>query len=249
MYSALSTYIWRSAPRYLGNSSPRLPPLRPAKREMEKLGNEKDYFREEISTQYLNIAQLLERLDQINKWTNLPFSIMIEGLQKLQPRYYSISSSSLVQKDQISITAMVEEIRVPGSDNIVKGVTNNYLLALKQKQHGETNPDPHGLTYAITGPRNTYDGINVSVHVRHSNFKLPSDPATPIIMVGPDTGVAPFRCFIQERAELAKRGDKVGETILYFGCRKSTEDFSTKMSGIYVRAPFIYMRTRGLSNL
>ena len=201
-------------------------PAEQAKNEMEKLGNDKDYFREKISTQYLNIAQLLERIDPINKWTNVPFSIMIEGLQKLQPRYYSISSSSLVQKDKISITAVVEEIRVPGSDHIVKGVTTNYLLALKQKQQGDADPDP--LTYAITGPRNKYDGIHVPVHVRHSNFKLPSDPATPIIMVGPGTGVAPFRGFVQERAEQAKRGDKVGKTILFFGCRKRTEDFLYK---------------------
>lgn len=199
-----------------------------SKKEMEKLGSDKDYFREKISSQYLNIAQVLERIDPASKWTGVPFSIMIEGLQKIQPRYYSISSSSLVQKDKISITAVVEEIRVPGSDNIVKGVTTNYLLALKQKQHGDPNPDPHGLTYAITGPRNKYDGYHVPVHVRHSNFKLPSDPSKPIIMVGPGSGVAPFRGFIQERAAQAKAGEKVGKTILFYGCRKSTEDFLYK---------------------
>lgn len=199
-----------------------------SKKEMEKLGSDKDYFREKISSQYLNIAQVLERIDSANKWTSVPFSIMIEGLQKIQPRYYSISSSSLVQKEKISITAVVEEIRVPGSDNIVKGVTTNYLLALKQKQHGDPTPDPHGLTYDITGPRNKYDGFHVPVHVRHSNFKLPSDPSKPIIMVGPGSGVAPFRGFIQERAAQAQAGEKVGKTILFYGCRKSTEDFLYK---------------------
>ncbi|KAL9126447.1 MAG: hypothetical protein Q9217_004503 [Psora testacea] len=198
-----------------------------AKAEMTRLGNDKDYFSEKISQQYLNIAQVLERVD-INKWTNIPFSIMMEEIKKIQPRYYSISSSSLVQKDRISITAVVEEIRVPGSDNIVKGVTTNYLLALKQKQHGDPHPDPHGLTYAITGPRNKYDGIHVPVHIRHSNFKLPSDPSKPIIMVGPGSGVAPFRGFVQERAAQAKAGEKVGQTILFFGCRRSTEDYLYK---------------------
>lgn len=200
-------------------------PEEKSKKEMEKLGNDKDYFRERITNQYFNIAQVLAKVDPSHQWTNVPFSIMIEGLQKLQPRYYSISSSSLVQKSKISITAVVEEIRVPGSDNIVKGVTTNYLLALKQKQHGDPHPDPHGLTYAITGPRNKYDGIHVPVHVRHSNFKLPSNSSTPIIMIGPGSGVAPFRGFVQERAAQAEAGKSVGKTLLFYGCRRRNEDF------------------------
>lgn len=203
-------------------------PTDKARAEMAKLGNDKDYFSEEISQQYLNIAQVLERVDGQNKWTGVPFSIMIEEIKKIQPRYYSISSSSLVQKDRISITAVVEEIRIPGSENIVKGVTTNYLLALKQKQHGDPSPDPHGMTYAIEGPRNKYDGFNVPIHVRHSNFKLPSDPSKPIIMVGPGSGVAPFRGFIQERAAQASAGENVGLTVLFYGCRKSSEDYIYK---------------------
>ena len=199
-----------------------------SKAEMTRLGNDKDYFSEKIASQYLNIAQVLERANRASEWKNIPFSILIEGIHKIQPRYYSISSSSLVQKDKISITAVVEEIRLPGSENIVKGVTTNYLLALKQKQHGDSHPDPHGLTYSITGPRNKYDGIHVPVHVRHSNFKLPSDPAKPIIMVGPGSGVAPFRGFIQERAAQAQAGQSVGQIILFYGCRRASEDWLYK---------------------
>ena len=205
-----------------------------SKTEMTKLGADKDYFQEKISSKYLNIAQVLERVNSRQHWTAIPFSLMIEGIHKIQPRYYSISSSSVVQKNKISITAVVESIRVPavpgvsGSEHVVKGVTTNYLLALKQKQDGDPNPDPHGLTYNITGPRNKYDGFHVPVHVRHSNFKPPSDPAKPIIMVGPGTGVAPFRAFVQERAAQAAAGQKVGKTILFYGCRRPDEDFLYK---------------------
>lgn len=195
------------------------------KSEMTKIGSDKEYFHKQVAGHNYNIAQLLEFLSQGEKWVNIPFSAMVEGLHKIQPRYYSISSSSLVQKNKISITAVVESIEVPNAPHIVKGVTTNYLLALKQKQHGDQNPDPHGLDYAITGPRNKYDGIHVPVHVRHSNFRLPSDPSKPIIMVGPGTGVAPFRGFIQERARLARDGQTVGKTMLFFGCRKRDEDY------------------------
>ena len=196
-----------------------------SKAELKKLGTDKEYFQEKVASKYMNIAQVLQMVGAHTPWSAVPFSALIEAIPKIQPRYYSISSSSLAQPKRISITAVVEEIRVPDA-HIVKGVTTNYLLALKQKQHGEPHPDPHGLDYAITGPRNKYDGIHVPVHVRHSNFKLPSDPSKPIIMVGPGTGVAPFRGFVQERAALAAKGEKVGRTILFFGCRNSKEDFT-----------------------
>lgn len=202
-------------------------PTEAAKAEMTKLGTDADYFREKISSQYMNIALACQSVCP-EPWSAVPFSLLIEGINKLQPRYYSISSSSVVQPKKISITAVVESIRIPGAGHIVKGVTTNYLLALKQRQNGDPDPSPHGLTYAIGGPRNKYDGFHVPVHVRHSNFKLPSDPAKPVIMVGPGTGVAPFRGFIQERAALAKKGEHVGPTVLFYGCRRRDEDWLYK---------------------
>jgi len=202
-------------------------PNEEAKKEATRLGSDADYFKDKISSQMLNIAQAVSAVCS-EPWSAVPFSCLVECLNKLQPRYYSISSSSVVQPQKVSITAVVESLRIPGAGHIVKGVTTNYLLALKQKQSGEPDPSPHGLTYSITGPRNKYDGIHVPVHIRHSNFKLPSNPSKPIIMVGPGTGVAPFRGFIQERAELAKRGEDVGHTVLFYGCRKSSEDWLYK---------------------
>lgn len=224
--AAIRYYMEVCAPvsRQFVSSLAAFAPDEDSKAEIVRLGNDKDYFHEKITNQCFNIAQALQTITA-KPFTAVPFSLLIEGLNKLQPRYYSISSSSLVQRDKISITAVVESVRLPGASHMVKGVTTNYLLALKQKQNGDPQPDTHGLTYSINGPRNKYDGIHVPVHVRHSNFKLPSDPSKPIIMVGPGTGVAPFRGFIQERAALAAKGEKVGTTLLFFGCRKSDEDF------------------------
>jgi len=200
-------------------------PSEEVKAEMTKLGGDKDYFHEKVNVHHLNIARVLESVGKGQKWTNVPFSALIEGITKLQPRYYSISSSSLEHPKMISITAVVESTQLPGREDPFRGVATNYLLALKEKQNGDPNPSPFGLTYEITGPRNRYDGIHVPVHVRHSNFKLPSDPTKPIICIGPGTGVAPMRGFIRERVQQARNGEKVGKTILFFGCRKSTEDF------------------------
>ena len=196
-----------------------------SKAEMTKLGSDKDYFHSKVNIHYLNIARVLAIVSKGKKWTNVPFSALIEGITKLQPRYYSISSSSLEQPKLISITAVVEAQNLPGRGDPFRGVSTNYLLALKEKQNGDPNPTPFGLTYEIMGPRNKYDGIHMPVHVRHSNFKLPSDPTKPVIMVGPGTGVAPFRGFIRERMKMAQDGQTVGKSILFFGCRKSTEDF------------------------
>ena len=212
-----------------------------SKAEMKKIGQDKDYFQQRVAQAYLNIAGVLDMVKPGVAWSNVPFSAMIEGINKIQPRYYSISSSSIMQPKKISITAVVSDVAVdipstapggPAKKHVLRGVTTNYLLALKQKQHGTADPDPHGLQYALSGPRDRYINgsgpIRVPVHVRHSNFKLPSDPSRPVIMIGPGTGVAPFRGFVQERAKLASDGQKVGRTILFFGCRKQSEDFLYK---------------------
>lgn len=198
-------------------------PTDSAKSEMLKLGQDKDYFHSKISVPHLNMAQMLEATAPV-AW-HIPFSVFLESLGRLQPRYYSISSSNVVQSSVVSITAVVESKKFADHDNVLNGVTTNYLLALSQAHKGSEDPHPYGLSYQIEGPRSKYVTAKVPVHIRQSNFKPPADPSTPVVMIGPGTGVAPFRAFIQERAHQAKNGMTVGKTLLFFGCRKRDEDF------------------------
>jgi NADPH-ferrihemoprotein reductase len=194
-----------------------------SKAEMAKLGSDKAYFSETVTKNYLNMAQLLELVGGGKEWKDVPLPIYIEGLHKLRPRYYSISSSSLVQRDKISITVVAESLKFSSRVEAWKGVATNYLLAIKKKQAGE--PDSGDVAYDIVGPRKKYDNIRVPLHIRQSSFKLPSDPTKPIIMIGPGLGVAPFRGFCQERAAHAKSGQQVGKTVLFYGCRSRDQDF------------------------
>ena len=112
------------------------------KAEITKIGSDKDVFAQKVSSNHYNIAQFLESTG--HKWDKIPFALFIEGLNKIQPRYYSISSSSLVDKTKVGVTAVVVSANVDGAQHVVKGVTTNLLLALKTKQHGEPEA-PYGL--------------------------------------------------------------------------------------------------------
>merc|ERR1711906_27766 len=61
--------------------------------------------------------------------------------------------------------------------------------------------------------------------VHPSIFRLPDDPAAPIVMVGPGTGVAPFRSLLRHLSASDTRTPRPGHVRLYFGCRRSDEDF------------------------
>ncbi|KAJ1989868.1 hypothetical protein EDC05_004399 [Coemansia umbellata] len=70
-------------------------------------------------------------------------------------------------------------------------------------------------------------GLTMPVFIRKSLFRLPSDHSTPIIMIGPGTGLAPMRGFIQERAHIAREhpDQPMGTTLLFFGARTEEHDY------------------------
>ena len=129
----------------------------------------KDDFNATIATPRRTIPEILWLFPSVQ----IPFSNFIELLPRLQARDYTISSSSLCQPSQVSITvSLVNEEKPEGRFH--RGVCSNYLGEL-------------GV------------GTSLNILVKPSTFRLPKDPLTPIIMVGPGTGIAPMRAFLQER--------------------------------------------------
>ncbi len=120
----------------------------------------------------------------------------IESLEPLQPRLYSISSSPKAEPGRVCLT--VDAVRYTIADRQREGVASTFL-------DGRIAP-----------------GAKLKVYVQKAHgFALPADAATPIIMVGPGTGVAPFRAFLQER----RATTAPGPAWLFFGHQRRATDF------------------------
>nr|SVE75622.1 EOG090X027R [Daphnia hispanica] len=130
--------------------------------------------------------------------------LVCELLTRLQSRYYSISSSSKLHPETVHVTAVLLKYTTP-TGRINKGVATTWLSSKK--------------------PISDQPLHQVPIFIRKSQFRLPARHQTPIVMIGPGTGVAPFRGFVQERLKAKREGKPVGDTVLFFGCRKKTEDF------------------------
>lgn len=159
----------------------------------------KQMYNDWIIKDHRNILAVLEDLPSLKP----EIDHLCELLPRLQARYYSISSSPKIHDTSIHITAVVVEYQTK-TGRTQRGVATNWLKLKK--------PD-NGIK-----PR-------VPIYVRKSQFRLPFKSNTPVIMIGPGTGLAPFRGFIQERFVAKRDGKPVGDTVLYFGCRHKAEDF------------------------
>jgi sulfite reductase (NADPH) flavoprotein alpha-component len=120
----------------------------------------------------------------------------VESLDLLQPRLYSISSSPKVAADRVALT--VDTVRYVVDARQRMGVASTFLA--ERLAPGDT--------------------IKSYVQKAHG-FALPNNPATPVIMIGPGTGIAPFRAFLQERRET----QAPGRNWLFFGHQRREFDF------------------------
>jgi len=151
-----------------------------------------------------SIAHVLEDLGE--GASTIPVDHLLELLPRLQPRYYSIASSPKIDSNVVAICAILVEYRsAAGRDN--RGVATAYLKA-KVPNDAPDVPPP-----------------TVPCYIRRSQFKLPFRPSTPVIMIGPGTGFAPFRGFLQHRQWQKSEKMDVGETILFTGCRNRAVDY------------------------
>ncbi|MGJ0483750.1 MAG: assimilatory sulfite reductase (NADPH) flavoprotein subunit [Methylomicrobium sp.] len=147
----------------------------------------------------------------------------VDSLRKMPPRLYSIASSLKQHPEEVHLT--VAAVRYHANGRNRKGVCSIFLADRIDEE------------------------TTISVYVDHNNnFKLPADPATPIIMIGPGTGIAPFRAFIEEREAVGAGG----KNWLFFGDQHFTTDFlyqaewlSYLKSGLLTRMNVAFSRDQG----
>ncbi|EKP0299265.1 assimilatory sulfite reductase (NADPH) flavoprotein subunit [Aeromonas veronii] len=129
--------------------------------------------------------------------TTLTAEQLVGLLRPLTPRLYSIASAQSEVEEEVHLTVGV--VRYRQEDGTVRSGAASSYLADRLIEDGE-----------------------VRVFVEHNdNFRLPQNPDTPVIMVGPGTGIAPFRAFMQEREAQGAEG----KNWLFFGNPHFTQDF------------------------
>ncbi|MEV0994210.1 cytochrome P450 [Nonomuraea sp. NPDC050202] len=150
-------------------------------------------YADEILAKRVSPLALLERFPAIE----LPLPVFLEMAGPIKPRYYSVSSSPLADPGVVRLTVGLVEGPAWSGAGTYQGMCSAYLAGLKE---GE-------VFYGY-------------VRVPAPPFRLPDDPATPVILVGPGTGFAPLRGFLEERA----LGGATGRAEVFTGCRHPEHD-------------------------
>ncbi|XP_038108914.1 nitric oxide synthase isoform X1 [Culex quinquefasciatus] len=151
---------------------------------------------------YWKLPHLLEVLEEFPS-CKPPATVFVAQLNALQPRFYSISSSPRKYSDEIHLTVAIVSYRAEDGEGAEHyGVCSNYLA-------------------------NMVDNEKIYLFVRSaSSFHMSKDPSRPVILIGPGTGIAPFRSFWQEWDTLKTElpDVKLPKVWLFFGCRTKKVD-------------------------
>jgi sulfite reductase (NADPH) flavoprotein alpha-component len=149
-------------------------------------------------SEFRKVMNTCDLLDVVQDYAlkGIPAGQFLAVLRKIPARLYSIASSSKSFPDEVHLTVRTVRYEARGRERY--GVCSVHLA--ERIEAGDTLP----------------------VYIQHNpNFKLPENPDTPIIMVGPGTGVAPFRSFLGEREETGAEG----KTWLFYGDQHFATDF------------------------
>ncbi|MGW5362734.1 bifunctional cytochrome P450/NADPH--P450 reductase [Actinopolymorpha pittospori] len=155
-------------------------------------------YAEEILAKRVSILGVLERYPALE----LPLEAFLEMAGPIRPRFYSISSSPRVDPRHARLTVGLVEGPAWAGTGEYRGLCSQYLARL--------------------APGDVFFGY---VRTPAPAFEPPTDPATPMILVGPGTGIAPLRGFVEERAAVAAAGRTVGPAKLFYGCRHPEHDW------------------------
>ncbi|XP_075975660.1 methionine synthase reductase-like [Anticarsia gemmatalis] len=147
-----------------------------------------------------------------------PIEVILANLPRLLPRPYSIVNSGL--KNNVTMTICFSVMTV----NNRKGLTTGWL---ENKILNELNLEHQLQNLSLTKEENNDFLVPIYLRKNMSMFSLPEDLQTPLILIGPGTGVAPFIGFLEEREYVKenKPDTKLGEAWLFFGCRNPELDF------------------------
>ncbi|XP_045739545.2 NADPH-dependent diflavin oxidoreductase 1 isoform X2 [Mirounga angustirostris] len=144
----------------------------------------------------------------------IPADYLLDLIPPIRPRAFSIASSLLVHPSRLQILVAVVQYQTRLKEPR-RGLCSSWLASLDPGQ----------------GP------VQVPLWVRPGGLTFPQTPGTPVIMVGPGTGVAPFRAAVQERVAQGQSGN-----VLFFGCRLRDQDF-------YWEAEWMELEGRGCLTL
>ncbi|VDK33453.1 unnamed protein product [Taenia asiatica] len=172
-----------------------------------------------------NIVEVLEDLPSCRPSADL----LCRLLPRLQPRFYSVASSFRCQPDRVRlIVKVLEYTSLTGTRQ--SSYLNVFLIRFLIETAFVTI-EAHiclvGRLHKGVASNFLYSmhpGDRVAIFLRSSDFRLPRNPLTPIVMVAAGTGIAPFLGFIQERMFIKSKGGRLGEAMLFYGCRSPNQD-------------------------